>query len=154
MSRNLLRIAVGLAVFGLSLPVPADQHETVAPAWDQERVAALAGQLKEAAEGLSRELARRSDQSQVASGQARAMMEFKDEVRVARNESRYLARALADGKSRDETRSAYRRLTTLVRDLRDTGRRLFLQQPALDHIAKANEALDGLAPYYPDVKPG
>lgn len=155
MGLPLVRIAASLALSaGLAVPVLAEPEQPQAPAWDQEKVAALARKLADAAEALSRELSRQTTQSQVASGQARAMLEFKDEIRVARNESRYLARALADGKGRDETTPAYRRLTALVRDLRDTGRRLFIHQPALGHIDQANQALDGLAPYYPHVKPG
>jgi hypothetical protein len=59
---------------------------------------------------------------------------------------------LQDGKGRDETTSSYRRLMTLVRDARETGRTMFLEQPTLDQIEKANEALDAIAPYYPGIK--
>ena len=143
-----------LAFALLAAPVAAEHHEQAAPEWDQEKVTALARQLAESAQKLQREMARHKTQAQVGSGQARAMLQFRDNVRVARDVSRSLANALGNGQNREQTTSTYRRLMTLVRDARETGRRLFIQEPALGHIADANAALDGLAPFYPAIRPG
>jgi hypothetical protein len=137
-----------------SAAVAAEPDEGAAPPWDQEKVAALAQQLADAAEKLQREMARQKDPQQVGSGQAAAMLRFRDEIRVARDSSRSLARSLKEGKSREETTPTYRRLMTLVRDARESGRKLFIREPALGYIAEANAALDGLAPYYPGIQPG
>ena len=136
----------------VALPVRAEQQEA-APGWDQKKVSALAQELSDAADALNKELNNQRGQLQVGSGQSRAMLQFRDDIRVARNESRRLAKVLGEGQTREETTPAYRRLMSLVRDARETGRKLMLHAPATDYIAKANAALDGLAPYYPDIKP-
>ncbi len=154
MSLPTLRHLIALSAVALLVAVSAhaDQHGT-APEWDQKKVAALAQQLADAAQELNQELNRQRGQLQVGSGQSRAMLQFRDNIRVARNESRRLAKVLGEGQDREETTPAYRRLMSLVRDARETGRKLLLKAPAPEYIAKANAALDGLAPYYPDVKP-
>jgi hypothetical protein len=120
-------------------------------AWDQQRVSEIAAQLAESAGLLYREFVKKQTGSQVGSGQANAYMRLKDDLRVARNEAKHLARGLAGGKSRAETEPAYRRLMTLVRDARESGRKMFLEQPILDEVGRANALLDQLAPYYTDA---
>jgi hypothetical protein len=147
-------LALALTLAGSALGEEATPDSAApAPAWDQEKVTAFANQLAEAADKLRREIQKQRSQSQVGSGQAHAMLQFRDNIRVARNESRHLARALGEGRNRDETAPVYRRLMTLVRDARDTGRRLMIKSPATEFIAEANTALDGLAPYYPEIRP-
>ncbi len=137
----------------LAAPAAAEDAETAAPEWDQAKVTALAEELADAADDLHRELRRQTSQSQIASGMAQAMLQFRDNIKVARDNARSLARSLADGQGRDETSATYRRLMALVRNARETGRRLFVKAPATDYIEQANAALDGLAPYYPDIRP-
>jgi hypothetical protein len=37
---------------------------------------------------------------------------------------------------------------TLVRDARESGRKMFLEKPTLDKVDAANKLLDEIAPYY------
>ena len=81
-------------------------------------------------------------------GQADAGVGVQDSVRVARRESRNLAKTLQGGTGRDETSHAYKHLMTLVRDARESGRKMFLEKPTLDKVDAANQLLDEIAPYY------
>ena len=151
MLRCLSTLSAIALLLALSAPTRASAAEPQ-PTWTQETVAALARELATAVSAVYRSVTRTGTGSQVGSGQAQSFMRLKDDLRVARNESRHLANALKNGKGRDETVHAYRRLMTLVRDARESGRRMFLEKPTLDTIQKANQALDAIAPYYPDVK--
>ena len=160
MSRSAMRYTLrraaplALAATLAAHSVAADGHEEAAPEWDQEQVTALAEKLAEAAANLFREVSRNRGQEQIGSGQARAREQFRDDLRTARDTSRNLARALGNGQSREQTTPVYRRLMMLVRNARETARRLMIEKPELEHVATANAALDALAPFYPDVRPG
>ncbi len=146
----ILRCATKVALAALLLlPLAArgDHHEK-AREWDQERVTAVAEQLADAVNEVYRSVSRLKTGSQFGSGQANAYLRLKDSLRVARSESRHLARSLQDGKGRDETLHAYKRLMTLVRDSRESGRKMFLEKPTLDKVDAANKLLDEIAPYY------
>jgi hypothetical protein len=144
---------VTAALLFAAVPAAAEHHEVEAPEWDQAKVTEHAARLAEAAESLLREIQRQTTQSQIGSGQANAMLQFRDNLRSARNESRRLSRQLSDGGTREDTSASYRRLMTLVRDARETARRLMVLAPATDHVEAANAALDALAPFYPDIRP-
>jgi hypothetical protein len=68
----------------------ATQHEE-APAWDQEKVGALAEQLASALDGVYKSIAKTRTGADVGSGQANAFLRLKDNVRVALTTSRQLA---------------------------------------------------------------
>jgi len=127
------------------LGVPAAAHATE---WDQAKVTEVAEELANSANAVYGAIYRSSGSSQVGSGQAKSYMRLKDRIRVARTESRHLAKALRDGKGKDETFHAWERLMTVVRDAREIGRRMFLEKPSLDEIEKANGFIDQLSPYY------
>jgi hypothetical protein len=131
----------------LALEAKSEHHEK-APSWDQEEVADLASQLATSVNEIYRSVSRKQTGAELGSGQANSFMRLKDNLRVARNESKHLAKALADGKNRDETRHTYKRLMSLVRDARETGRRMFLEKPTLDKVEVANGLLDQLDAYY------
>ena len=142
------------ALLLLPLAAQADHHEkgqAAAGDWDQAKVTALAEQLSDAVNDVYRSVSRLQTGSGMASGQANAYLRLKDKLRVGRNEARHLAGALGDGKGREETSHAYRRLMTLVRDAREEGRKMFLEKPTLDKVEKANELLQQIAPFYPDI---
>ena len=145
---------VATALLFAAVPSAAEHHEAAASEWDQAKVTEHAARLAEAAESLLRAIQRQTSQSQVGSGQAHAMLRFRDNLRTARNESRRLSRQLSDGGSREDTSASYRRLTSLVRNARDTARQLMIKAPATEHVEEANAALDALAPFYPDIRPG
>jgi hypothetical protein len=116
--------------------------------WDQERVTDVATQLATAMNDVSVSINKLRTGSQVGSGQANAFLRLKDRVRVARNESRHLAKQLQDGKNRMETVYTYARLMTTIRDAREEGRRGFIEEPTLDRIAVAADLVRRLSPYY------
>ena len=116
--------------------------------WDQAKVTEIAEQLSDAVNKVYRSIVRTSTGSTIGSGQASSAMRLKDRVRVARNESRHLAKALHDGKGKDETVHVWKRLMSVVRDARTIGRSMFLEAPTQEKIAGANELLDQLAPFY------
>ena len=149
-----LTLALSFPLLAVLLAAPNASAEGAATAWDQKRVSEIAAELATSAGQLYRAVVKKQGGGQVGSGQANAYMRLKDNLRVARNETKHLARALADGKSREETEPAYRRLMTLVRDARVNARKMFLEKPILDEVDKANALLDQLEPYYLSAEPG
>ena len=147
--RNIRTYALCLATLaGLGLALaPTASHAELAK-WDQERVTGIAEKLADAANEVYRSIVRKRTGSQLGSGQASSYMRLKDKARLARNETRHLARRLQDGNARDDTLPVYRRLMTLVRDIREDARRMFLEAPTLDKIATAGDLLRQIAPYY------
>ena len=135
-------------VVPLAAAVAQDASPPAELAWDQAKVSALAQQLAESVGKVQSSVSKLKTGSTVGSGQANAYLRLKDDLRVTRNMSRSLAKQLADGDGRDATASTYRRLMTLVRDVRENGRKMFLAKPTLDEAAHAGEILDQLAPYY------
>ncbi len=141
-ARLMLFGSVGLLLLGM--PV-SSAH---AADWDQAKVTEIAQQLADAVNQVNRSIVRTATGSQVGSGQSASYLRLKDRVRVARNESRHLARALEDGKGRDETVNVWKRLMSVVRDAREIGRSMFLEAPTQQKIVRANEILDQLTPFY------
>lgn len=117
-------------------------------AWDQERVTALAQDLAEKAGKVSDAVYRVQLGSTVGSGQAWDYQRLRDRVRLTKNEARHLAAELKNGKGHDETVHTYERLTTLSRDVQEISQRMFLDEPTLNTVAAAGDALRQIAPYY------
>jgi hypothetical protein len=111
-------------------------------------VTRIAENLADAANDVYRSIVRKRTGAQVGSGQASSFLRLKDRTRLARNETRHLARQLQEGKGRDETLPVYERLMTLVRDIREDARRMFIEEPTLDKIGAAGDLLRQIAPYY------
>ena len=141
-ARLMLFGSVGLLLLGM--PV-SSAH---AADWDQAKVTEIAEQLSDAVNDVHRSIVRTATGSQVGSGQAASALRLKDRVRVARNESRHLARRLQDGRGKDETVNVWRRLMSVVRDARNIGRSMFLEAPTQEKIVRASEILDQLTPFY------
>jgi hypothetical protein len=147
--RSIRTYALCLATFaGLGLALaPTVSHAELAK-WDQDRVTGIAEKLADAANDVYRSVVRKQTGAQVGSGQANSFLRLKDKTRLARNETRHLAKQVQDGKGRDETFPIYQRLMTLVRDIRSDARRMYLEAPTLDKIAAAGDLLRQIAPYY------
>ena len=146
-----LVVLVACAALPLAAAYAQEGQEKAEPtsiAWDQEKVAALAQRLADSTAAIYTSVNKEKPGSTVGSGQANAYLRLKDNLRVARSQSKALAKGLADGGTREATAPTYRRLMTLVRDARENGRKMFLQKPTLDEVGRANEILDQLAPYY------
>ncbi len=135
-------MSVGLLLLGM--PV-SSAH---AADWDQAKVTEIAEQLSDADNDVHRSVVRTATGSQVGSGQSASYLRLKDRVRVARNESRHLAKALQDGKGKDETVHVWKRLMSVVRDARNIGRSMFLEAPTQVKIVRASEIIDQLTPFY------
>jgi hypothetical protein len=138
---------VFLVVMTLALALPATPSRAQSAAWDQDKVTELAVQLADAAREL--ELAfRREPPPHVGHGQSRARFRFRDSLRVLRTETRALAAELEAGGGLEETWPIVRRGRVVVRDLREDGRRMGWQEPAVGHARRAEELIAQLAPFY------
>ncbi len=137
------RIALSLAfVIGLVAPGPAGAAE-----WNQEEVTAVAQQLEEATRELYDSFYRQPTQT-IGSGQARAYLELKQQLRRVRQESRHLAASLTKDEGHDETLPIYRNLMEEVRDAQETARRVFSTGPVIEKANLVREALEKLSTYY------
>ena len=116
--------------------------------WDQAKATKLAGEPAPSVNEVYRSILSTPRGAQVGTGQAANYIRLKDRVRVAKNESKHLAKALEKGGTREETIHAWRRLMSLVRDAREVGRKMYHDAPTLEKIEKANALLDELAPFY------
>ena len=138
-ARLMLFGSVGLLLLGVGSPIWAAE-------WDQAKATEIAGQLSDAVNKVQSSIARlRSD---IGSGQSSSYLRLKDRVRIARNESRHLAKALGNGKGKAETFHVWQRLMSVVRDAREVGRGMFIEAPTQEKINRANEILDQLTPFY------
>ena len=134
--------SAGLLLLGM--PVSSSH----AADWDQAVVTEVAEQLADSINDAYRSVVRTSTGAQIGSGQSSSHLRLKDRVRVARNESRHLTRALQGGQGKDETFHAWERLTSVMRDARTIGRGMFLEAPTQEKIDRANEVLDRLTTFY------
>lgn len=146
---RLLCIA-SLAVAGSAFAAEPEGAEAPAPAsaWDQARVTALAGELRDAVKGI-RQAVRQAGSPNRGSMQSRKFHNFSDTLRLIESESRHLAAELESGQGLEETWPAYRHLQLLVRDARELSQHLFIEKPIQDQIVAGRTKLDALAAYYP-----
>jgi hypothetical protein len=152
MARVRIRLLGSIAcAAALALAAPARGADPTP--WDQAKATELAQQLAANAGAAYDAVYRNLSLSQTAgSGQSTLYLRLKDRVRVVRAESRHLAKALADGQSREETIFSFQRLLTTVRDIRVVGNRMMLDKPTLDVFAAAHGTLRELGAYYdPDA---
>jgi hypothetical protein len=126
----------------------SEEDQAKLASWNQERVTAIAVELAPAINDVSVSINTLRTGAMAGSGQANAFIRLKDRVRVARNESRHLATQLKNGKGRLETVHTYSRLMTTIRDAREEGRRMMIEEPTLDKVAVAADLVRRLSPYY------
>ncbi len=135
------RIALSLA-FAL-----ATASSSGAAEWNQEEVTAVAQQLQVATTELYDSFYKQPTQG-IGSGQARAYLELKQQLRRVRQESRHLATSLAKDEGHDETLPIYRNLMEEVRNAQENARRVYTTGPVIEKANVAREALEKLATYY------
>ncbi|UCE85394.1 MAG: hypothetical protein JSU66_13780 [Deltaproteobacteria bacterium] len=128
----------------------APQAETME--WDQVQATSIARQLADAVKDL-RAAFRREGPPGREQMQSRAHHQMRDDLRMIRNETAFLARELEAGKGRDETTPAFRRIGMLVRDAQRLAPRLFIQEPVQQKIDVARTYWDQLQPYYGETPP-
>lgn len=156
MSAHARRIAMAvalvslLAVGGTAWAGHHEEGEAAAPAaWDQAKTTELAGELRKRASAAYDAVYRsQGTLGNVAAMQGNDFLQLKDGVRLAKTEARHLDKELQGGAGRDETYHVFMRLVEVVKDIREVGARMFLDQSILDKFGAANETLTALAPYY------
>jgi len=132
-------------LFGLVLAPVAATAEL--PRWDQQRVTTIANELAEAVAKAALEVDKQKG-SRVDVTKERAFYEFREDMRLAKNSARHLAKELQDGKGREETHPTFRRLKTLRNDAAENARRADMPDSTLAAITSAGELLNRLRPYY------
>ena len=150
------RSAAAIAVLAalLASPALADSHApgeagaSPQAEWDQDRMVILSDEFSKAANDVYSSIYKVQVGYTVGSGQEKAYYRMKDKVRVIKNEARHLSKALTDGKGREETRPMYDRMMVDIRDAREMAKQLFLTESVMDDIAKANDLLRQMSPYY------
>ena len=121
------------------------------PRWDQERVTALAEELRAASDDLYaaylRDPAPESGTG-FASGVAVARHRLRQSLRLLKTEATHLAASLEAGEGRDETLPIFRHLESFVDRATEDARSAFLNAELLDHVAAVGSALMRIEPYY------
>jgi hypothetical protein len=117
------------------------------PKWDQARVTSIANELAEAVSKAALEVDKQKG-SRVDVGQERAYYEFREDMRLAKNTSRHLAKELEGGKGREATYPTFKRLKTLRNDAAENARRADMPEATIATITAAGELLLRLRPYY------
>lgn len=123
------------------------------PRWDQPRVTAIAVELSESVAKAALEVEKQKG-GRVEVGKERAFYEFREDMRLAKNTSRHLARELQDGKGREETYPTFKRLKTLRNDAVENARRADMPESTMAAITAAGGLLNRLRPYYEEEPEG
>jgi hypothetical protein len=142
--------ARGIAVPTLALTFLLSSTVAVrgeAPAWDQAKVTALAGQLATTSRELYDSFYKQPVPN-VASGQAKAYHKLKDQVRRIRSEARVLSKNLEKGQGREETQGNFDFLMQVVRAAEDNARKVYSTTPVREKADAARAVLTQLAAYY------
>jgi len=143
-SRILLAPALALLLAAaLAAPARAELR-----AWDQAKVTALAKQLDAASKALYDTFYK---QPKPGAGQAKPYYRLKEDVRLIKNDTRALSRALEKGAGRDETQPAYDDLMQNVRRAQDNAGKVFTTKDLQDKAAAARGVLNQISPYYDEA---
>lgn len=145
-ARNTLERAFRTALLAALTLAPLSAAAEL-PKWDQPRVTTIATELSDAVAKASVEVDKQKG-SRVDVGKERAYYEFREDMRLAKNTARHLAKELQSGKGREETYPTFRRLKTLRNDAAENARRADMPESALAAITSAGELLNRLRPYY------
>ena len=76
-----------------------------------------------------------------------------DTLKILEKSCGQLAARLEGGAGRAETLNIAKKIRSLVRDARTEGRKFMTTQQTDARVAPANQAIDGLAPYYFEPEP-
>jgi hypothetical protein len=142
--RGALALALALAPLAAAAELPR---------WDQPRVTAIAVELSEAVAKATLEVDKQKG-GRVDVSKERAFYEFREDMRLARNTSRHLAKELQDGKGREETYPTFKRLKTLRNDAAENARRADMPDSTMAAITAAGGLLNRLRPYYEEEPEG
>jgi hypothetical protein len=115
--------------------------------WDPPRVNGIAKELADAVAKATVEVEKQKG-GRVDVSKERAYYEFREDMRLAKNTSRHLAKELEAGKGRDETYPTFKRLKTLRNDAAENARRADMPDSTIAAITAAGALLNRLRPYY------
>jgi len=118
--------------------------------WDQEKTAALAGELESAVSGL-RDAVRKSPMWGNPQ-QKRTLYRIADKLRLIESESASLHAQLVKGAGMDETLPTYERIQRLRRDAQVHAAKTDVSAFTKPKLDRATEVLGLIAPYYPPQK--
>lgn len=139
-------LALGLAATAFAAGLATSAAAELA-AWDQKRVTAMAKELADAVGKASVE-ADKGKGSRVDVGKERSYYELREDLRLAKNSARHLAKQLESGKGREETYPTYRRLKTIRNDAAENARRAVMPDETVAAITAAGGLMLRLRPYY------
>ena len=117
-------------------------------AWDQARVAELAGDLSKGAEEMRQAVRQQAGATESIATQSRATENLMDELRGLRVECNRLRKEVESGKGRDDTVRTFKRVDEIHRNTAEELRRLFLSEANLARVKKERALLEELRLYY------
>ncbi|MCH6563594.1 MAG: hypothetical protein IH800_14385 [Myxococcales bacterium] len=132
------------AVLAILIGAPAALAEE--DGWDQERAAKLARTLTQQVSELRRHLKSQAPGSVGATQRQRFALE--EDLRLLGHTTKRLARALEQGKGREETRPTARRVGSFLRDTRADAQGAVASAAMLEKIKAANTTIAELAVMY------
>jgi len=115
--------------------------------WNQEKVAALAGELESAVSGL-RDAVRKSPMWQNPQ-QKQTLYRIADKLRLIESEAASLHAQLTRGAGMQESLPNYERLQRLRRDAQVLAKKTDVSAVTQPKLDRATQVLNQLAPYYP-----
>lgn len=145
----LVRAALVLGLtLGLAERADAQRKEV---SWNQGRVTAIAEALADEVAKLS--LAAGKVPPDISYSQQRAQYTLQEDVRLLKNSSRFLAKQLKAGKTRDETRPIFTRMEQIRASAEENARRTLIPEQLMDQILAVGGQLLQLQPYYREPEP-
>ena len=145
MHRKIGALAMGVAALGLIASVAA--HAELA-AWDQARVTDLAGQLSKAADDAYTVLYKEPSLGGGIGGGGGEGSDMPGTMRRIQEEARSLSGHLEKGADQHKTSGMYKNIMESVRDLRVDAQEAFETNDVTTALAKMQDVLTQLAPYY------
>lgn len=141
-----IQSVVACAGLALGLVLTASPALAEAARWDQQRVTRLASQLAAAVKDLRVEVEKNPDQPPGLA--RRAQYQAREDLRLLQYTTRQLASSLEKGEGREATAPIFQRVETLRRDAEENGRKGMIPEATLNKIAKAQDLLLQISPYY------
>lgn len=144
-------VAAAAVLFVPMLAAGEHQEGSAEPqprAWDQARVAELAGKLAKNSEELRNAVRQQAVGETIGSGQSRATEKVMDQLRGLRTDCNRLQKDVEGGKGRDDTLQAFKRIDERRRKVAEELRRMFLTQENLDRVKEGRSLLEELRLYY------
>lgn len=155
-----MSIIVRTALLGLSVLIAsastgtATAVETDAAAWNQQEVTALAASFEQAVDDLVDKAQIEKGQGDKGATQRADIYLLVEDLKSLNRHSRQLSTQLGKGLGRAETDALFRRMMSIVRDIRaQREEKMPLLENSGDEIERARGILEQLARYYGEAMP-